>query len=351
MYQNNNLPQNICILRLSALGDVTHVIPVIRAIQRQWSDVDITWICGKFEHRLLSHIEGIRFIVFDKKAGLKAYFQVWRELKEQRFDLMLHMHATARANLLSLLIRAKTKLGWDDANARDGHRWFIDKKIKAEKGRHQAQGYLEFARTIGIEVDEPEWHFPVTDEAKSFVQQYLQTDNRILIISPSSSHALRNWQADRYAKVADFAIDTLNMTVVLSGGHGDLERAMGAAIESEMVNQAINLIGKDTIPQLVALLDKADVLISPDSGPVHIANAVNTKVIGLYACTNSQRSGPYNSLELCVDKYADAAQIFFKKSSDDLAWNKKIEKEGVMQLITVDDVIDKLRVFLTSLEK
>ena len=186
MYVNNNLPQSICILRLSALGDVTHVLPVIRAMQQQWPDVSITWVCGKFEYKMLSPIKGIRFIAFDKKAGIKAYLQVWRELKGESFDLMLHMHATARANILSLLISAKTKLGWDDANARDCHRWFIDKKINAERGRHQVRGYLDFVRAIGIKVDEPEWDFPITDDALNFVNQHIQTNTPVLIISPSS---------------------------------------------------------------------------------------------------------------------------------------------------------------------
>ena len=351
MHLNDNLPQEICILRLSALGDVTHAIPAIRAIQSEWPNVSITWICGKFEYKLLSQIEGIRFVVFDKQGGLKAYLKVWRELEGQRFDLMLHMHATARANLLSFFIRARIKLGWDDANARDGHRWFIDEKIKAEKSRHQVQAYLEFVRTLGIEIDEPEWDFPISEEAQRFVKQHIQTESPVLVISPCSSHVLRNWKTEHYAKVADFAIEKLDMTVVLSGGPSALEHTTGEEIENRMVNNPVNLIGKDTIPQLVALLHRADVLISPDSGPVHIANAVGTKVVGLYACTNSRRSGPYNSLDYCVDKYADAANIFYKKNADNLAWNKKIEKAGVMDLITVEEVIERLQFAVANLEK
>lgn len=351
MYSNNNPPQNICILRLSALGDVTHVIPAIRAIQHAWPDASITWICGQFEHRLLSGIDGIRFIVFDKKAGLRAYLKVWHELEGEVFDLMLHMHASARANLLGFLVRAQSKLGWDDDNARDLHRFCVDKKIASGKARHQVQGYLEFVRSLGIDVDEPEWDFPVRDDAMEFANSHIPKELPVLLISPCSSHPLRNWSAERYAKVADYAIEKLGMAVVLSGGPGDDEQRMGEAIEKTMVNQALNLIGKDTLPQLVALLKRADVVISPDSGPAHIANAVGTAVIGLYASTNPERSGPYNSRDLCVDRYADTARIYLNKDVTELAWNKKIEREGVMELIEVGDVIEKLKVYFSRDKK
>lgn len=342
MYTKENPPGSICIVRLSALGDVTHVIPVINAIKKRWPQVKITWICGALEYKLLSCLPDIRFVVFYKSGGLKAYLDIKRQLAGERFDLMLHMHASARANLLSMFIRAKIKLGWDDDNARDLHRFFIDKKIRAVKERHQVQGYLEFARTIGIEVEEPEWDFPVSDEDMRFARQHLGGASSVLLISACSSHYLRNWKPERYAQVADYAVEKLGMVVVLSGGPSKLEQEMGLAIESAMVNKAINMVGKDTLLQLSAMLKCADVVISPDSGPVHIANAVGTRVIGLYASTKSNRSGPYCYLDLCVDKYADAANVFLNKNVNELAWNNKIELEGVMDLITVDDVIKKL---------
>ena len=157
MFSPERPPDSICILRLSAIGDVTHVIPVINAIKKQWPAVRITWICGAVEYKLLSHLPGIRFIIFNKNAGLKAYYDIKVQLSGEVFDVLLHMHASARANLLSILIRSTTTLGWDNDNARDLHRYFIDKKIKAEKERHQVQGYLEFARTLGIDIDKPVW--------------------------------------------------------------------------------------------------------------------------------------------------------------------------------------------------
>ena len=152
----------------------------------------------------------------------------------------------------------------------------------------------------------------------------------------------RNWRAERYAAVADYAMERHGMTVVLSGGPSALEASVGAAIEAAAGRPLINLIGKDTLPQLVALLQRADVVLTPDSGPTHLANALGTPVIGIHACTWSKRSGPYNSLQLCVDKFAEAAQRYRNSTPEQLRWGTRIEQEGVMDLVEVDDVLDRL---------
>jgi len=337
-------PQSICLVRLSALGDVTHAIPVLRAIQRNWPQTRITWICASLEHKLLSCLEGVRFVVLDKRGGWSAYWKLRQDLNGEKFDLMLQMQTSARANVAGACVKADIKLGWDKYRARDFHRLFMTHSIPETRQEHQVQGHLSFARTIGLDVSEPTWDFPISEEARAFIDSMLPADNRIFVISPCSSHPYRNWRAEHYAAVADYAIDHHDMTVVLSGGPSDLERSTGEAIEQAMAKRATNLIGKDTLPQLAALLERADIVLSPDAGPVHLANALGTAVIGLHACTWSRRSGPYNSLDLCVDKFAEAAQNFRGKSPHELRWGTRIEAEGVMDLVEIDAVIDRLDV-------
>ena len=335
-------PDNICIVRLSALGDVTHAVPVVRAIQQHWPQTRITWICATLEHKLLSALDGIDFIVVNKKSGWGGYYRLWRQLAGQRFDIMLQMQTSARANFTGALVKADIKLGWDRLRARDFHRFFMTHSIPQTRFEHQAQGHLSFARSIGLEVLEPEWNFPISDDAISFVNDLVPTTARVLLISPCSSHVHRNWRAERYAAVADYASERHGMTVVLSGGPSALEASLGKAIEAAANQPLTNLIGKDTLPQLVALLDRADVVLTPDSGPTHLANALGTPVIGLHACTWSKRSGPYNSLDLCVDKFAEAAKIFRNTTPEKLRWGTRIEQDGVMDLVAVDDVLDRL---------
>lgn len=341
---------SICILRLSAIGDATHVVPVIHAIRKQLPQAKITWIIGKLEARLLNGLTGVEFIVFDKKGGLAAIRQLRQQLKGRKFDVLLHMQVAARANLLSKLIKSPIRIGWDKPRWRDRHQWFINQSVASIPGQHQVDAFLEFVRALDIPVGPPVWDLPVSDEDTNWAEQMLGDGLPILMISPCSSHPLRNWQAKHYAKVADYAIAELNMRVVLVGGPSELEIQTGREIESAMLDTALNLIGKDTIKQSVALLKRAAVVLSPDSGPTHIASAVGTPVIGLYAATPSKRSGPYNSLELCVDKYAEAARKFRHKEPQDLRWGQRIEYPGVMDLIETGAVIDKLKNFALTQE-
>jgi heptosyltransferase I len=336
---------SICILRLSAIGDVTHVVPVILAIHKHLPQAKITWIIGKLEARLLTGLPSVEFIVFDKKGGWEAIRQLRQTLKGRKFDVLLHMQVALRANLLSKLIKSPLRIGWDKPRWRDRHQWFINQSVRSLPEQHQVDAFLEFARAIDVPVGPPQWDMPVSAEDLSWAKQVLGDGPPILMISPCSSHILRNWQAERYATVADYAIAKLNMRVVLTGGPSELELKTGQEIESAMQHQAQNLIGKDTINQSVAA-----VVLSPDSGPAHLASAVGTPVIGLYAATPSKRSGPYNSLELCVDKYTEVARKFRHKEPEQLRWGQRIEFPGVMDLIETGDVQDMLKGFMQTYE-
>jgi len=339
---------SICILRLSAIGDVTHVVPVVHAIRKHLPEAKITWIIGKLEARLLAGLEGVEFIVFDKKGGLKAFQQLRKTLKGRTFDVLLHMQVAARANLLSTLIKTKRRIGWDKPRWRDRHQWFINESVRSVHEQHQVDAFLEFARALGVPEEPPVWNLPVSAEDMVWARETLGGGAPILMISPCSSHPLRNWRAEYYAQVADHAISQHSMRVVLTGGPSGLEVETGRQIEAAMRNKAQNLIGKDTIRQSVALLKQAAVVISPDSGPAHLASCVGTPVIGLYAATPSKRSGPYNSLDLCVDKYVEAAHKFRQVEPSELRWGQRIEFPGVMDLIEVPEVVEKLNRFIQN---
>ncbi|HEY4972498.1 MAG TPA: glycosyltransferase family 9 protein, partial [Steroidobacteraceae bacterium] len=169
-----------------------------------------------------------------------------------------------------------------------------------------------------------------------------------LIISACSAHPARNWRAQRYAAIAEHAVHTHGMRVILCGSPSALERDMGAAIERLAQVPIVNQIGADTLPQLLALLARARVLLCPDSGPAHMATMVGTPVIGLYAATRVARTGPYLSRQWCVDRYDMAAHRFRCCSAAELPWATKIERAGVMDLIEVADVRERLDALLRS---
>jgi heptosyltransferase I len=335
-------PQHICIFRLSALGDATHVVPVVRALRKKWPDASLTWIIGKLEYKLLRGLEGVEFIVFDKRGGWPAIKALRKQLHNRRFDVLLHMQVAIRANLLSRLVSAPIRLGWDRPRSRDRHHWFINTSIRSVPFQHQVEGFLEFAGALGADTTEPVWDLPYSQADRDWVRQQLPGEEPVLLISPCSSHPLRNWPAKNLARVADHAAASLGMQVVLTGGPSQLEQQTGAEILSAMKQPALNLIGQDTLKQSIALLKRADLLISPDAGPTHIASAVGTAVVGLHAATWARRSGPYNSIDLCVDRFPEAARKFRNKEPQELRWGTRIEMPGVMDLIRSEDVIEAL---------
>jgi heptosyltransferase I len=332
-------PRSICILRLSALGDVTHVLPVVNALRTAWPNAAITWVIGKPEHRLLEKMPGVEFIVVDKARGWNGLGELRRRMAGRRFDVLMLMQLALRANVLSTAIRADTRIGYDRARAKELHGLFVNRRIPERSGGHVLDALGSFVEPLGLPRSAPIWNFPISDDARAWAAEQLPGAQPTLVISPCSSHPMRNWRPGRYAAVADHAASR-GHRVVFCGGRGEFEREMADTIRVAMKQASIDLTGKDTLQQLPALLERADIVLSPDSGPVHIANAVGTRVIGLYGCTDPQRSGPYSDLRWTIDRYDAAARKLLGKPASELRWGTKIEKPGAMDLIELDAVID-----------
>jgi heptosyltransferase I len=335
-------PRSVCILRLSALGDTCHVVPIVRTLQRTWPETQLTWIIGKGEARLLGLIEGVEFITVDKRAGLATGRELRARLAGRRFDVLLHMQLALRASLVSRLVPASLRLGFDRARARELQWLFTNARIPARSREHVLDSFFGFLVALGITERTLRWDMPLPAEARDYAARLVPDARPTLLISPCSSHVLRNWRPERYAAVADYAAERHGMRVILAGGPSPIERDTGAAIERAARTPLVNQIGRDTLPQLLALLARATVLLSPDSGPAHMATMVGTPVIGLYAATNPERSGPYLSRQWCVNAYAEAARRFRGCEPERLPWSTKIEQPGVMDLIEVRQVTARL---------
>lgn len=341
-------PASLCILRFSALGDVTHMTPVVRTLQREWPETAITWIVGKGEHALVGDIPGVDFKIFDKKAGLRGYRDLWRQLAGQRFDVLLHNQFALRANIASLGIRANLRLGYDKARSRDFHGLFVNARIPPHPGQHVIDIYFSFIEALGIHERHMIWDIPVPPDAEARARQWIPDNAPTLIISPCSSHHIRSWSAEQAAAVADHAVRKHDLRVIVTGSPAAHEQALCREIAERATVPVTNLAGETSIKETLALLGRAAVVISPDSGPAHMANAMGTPVIGLYACTNPGRARPYFSGQWCVDKYDEAARMVHGKPAEQLRWGTKIEKPGVMDLIKTDDVIDRLDALMAA---
>jgi heptosyltransferase I len=302
-------------------------------------------VIGSLESRLMSALPDVEFITVDKRASHAAR----RQLRGRRFDVLLHMQLSLRASLIARRIRATIKLGFDRRRARELQWLFTNRRIAAHDREHVMDSFFGFAAALGVHERVLRWDVPIAADAAAAAAELIPDGRRTLLISPCSSHKLRNWSAERYAAVADYAARVHGMQVLLCGGPDRSEREMGAAILRHSRLQPTNRIGADNLPQLLALISRATVLLSPDSGPVHMATMVGTPVIGLYAATNPARTGPYFSRNWCVNAYDQAARRFRGRSADQLAWTTKIEVPGVMDLIEVPQVTAKLDALVGSL--
>jgi len=335
----STIPQSLCLLRLSALGDVTHVVPLVRTLQRHWPQARLHWVIDKGGFKLLEGLEGVTFHTYDKKTGLAGMRALRAELPAEGFDALLQMQVALRANLLSAFIRARRRIGYDRSRSKDLHGLVINERIPDRPGIHVLDAIGSFCEPLGLKQTGVTWDLPVPADAHAWARAQWPTDAmRTLVISPCSSHERRNWYADRYAAVADHAA-AQGWRIVLCGGRSDLERLTADAIIGAMRAPVLDLVGKDTLKQLPALLARADLVMTPDSGPMHIANAMGTAVLGLHAASNPLRSGPYSSVRYCVDRYDDAARRYRGRPASELKWGAKIEHDGVMALISVDDAI------------
>jgi heptosyltransferase I len=341
-------PRSLCILRLSAIGDTCHVVPVVRTLQQAWPATQLTWIIGRTEARLMSLIDGVEFITVDKRAGLAARRSLRAELRGRRFDVLLHMQLSLRASLAARLVQADIKLGFDRPRAGELQWLFTNSRIAAQSREHVLDGFFGFPAALGIRERLLRWDVPLPAAARAYAERLIPDAQPTLVISPCSRHELRNWRTERYVALVRHAVSRHRMRVILAGGPSEAERRAGAAIEAAAGAAIRNQIGQDTLPEMLALLARATVLVSPDSGPVHMATMVGTPVIGLYAPTNPARSGPYLSGRWCVDAYARAARAFRGCEPQQLPWGHKIEEPGVMDLIGVEEVTARVDELLGS---
>ena len=341
-------PASICLLRTSAIGDVTHVVPLVHTLRKAWPQVELTWIVGKLERRLVGDLPGVDFVTFDKGAGWAGMRAVHDALRGRRFDALLQMQVAMRSNLLSLGIKARRRVGYDKARAKDLHGLVVNERIPARTGEHVLEAIGSFCEPLGLKQTEVRWDIPLPDEAIAWAAEQLPPGAPVLLVSPTSSHALRNWRPERYAAVMDHAARR-GWRVMLIGGPSPGERSMADAVLAACQLPPVDLTGKDTLKRLLAMLARASLLLTPDSGPMHMANTVGCKVLGLHAASNPDRSGPYSDRRWCVNKYDAASRKYLGKPASEIPWGSKIEYAGVMDLIEVDEVIERFEAYAATL--
>jgi heptosyltransferase I len=303
---------------------------------------------------MLKGLSGVDFIVIDKPKRPADYLALRKRFKPYSFDVLIAAQASLRANLIFPFIPAKRKIGFDSRRGRELHRCFVSEQV-LYRDEHLAEGFMGFARALGISTPERvdyQWGLPLSDDDRQWAVQQRRT-KRMIAINPAASKAERTWPTERYIELVQQLTDQYHCQIVLTGGPAknelEIAAAIEAAIEAAVGDKVTNLVGKTSYGQMTALMGEVDCLIAPDTGPVHIAVAMGTPVIGLYAVARPELSGPYQAREeLCVNRYPEAVSLCLNKSVDEAGWHERVHDARAMALITVDDVTQRVPLILSG---
>ncbi len=293
---------------------------------------------------MLAGLQGVEFIVYDKQTGLGGLLKLRQALAGRRFDVLLHMQAALRASLVSLAISADIRLGFDTERARDKQHWFSNCRLAPHSRAHVLESFLDFVQALGADPEPLEWRIPISEEVRQQVAQ-LAPRPPYLLISPCSSQRarnFRNWSAAGYARLIDHGYQQYGLHCVLTGGNSTLEQQYGEQICALAKQPPVNLIGATSLKQLLALVEGAQLVVAPDSGPMHMATATGTPALGLYASSNPDRTGPYLSRQWVVNRYPDQLRQHLGLTPDEARWGQRVRDPEVMLSITEAEVLAML---------
>jgi len=329
------VPREVAIVMLSALGDAVHVLPVVNALKRAWPDTRITWVIQPVPHQLVQGHENVdEFILFRRRRGAQAwrsYSELSRTLGDRRFDLLINLQVYLKAGLITALMKADVKLGFDRRRARDMNWLFTTHRIPAGPTRHVQDQYFEFLEHLGIDPEPVEWRLRITDAERAAQAEFFDAlDRPAAGIVVGTSKLEKNWAPERYARLLEALEIDFGLRPVLLGGPSAAEQAAAERVLRETRARAIDALADD-VRRLLWLLDGCRIVISPDTGPLHIARALDRPVVGLYGYTNPKRYGPYRRPWQVVDGYARFAGEVY-------GTDQKYRADG-MDRITVEMVL------------
>jgi len=307
-----SVPDNICIVMMSAVGDAVHVLPVIDALKRANPRTRITWVLQPGPAALVrGHRSVDEIIIFDRGRGWRAFADVRSELAKRRFDLVINLQVYFKAGIVTAFTRAPIKLGFDRARARDFNWLFTNAKIPAHAVQHVQDQYFEFLGALGVSPEPVEWDLGPWPDERGWQAQFLASVNRpVASIVIATSKPEKDWIPERWAEVADALYLRYGMQVVLVGGTSERERAAERIVMERTSHKPRSELGSG-LRNLVSILDASSLVLSPDTGPLHMSVALDRPVISLMGYTNPKRTGPYRKFhDLMIDVYGEPGENY-----------------------------------------
>lgn len=322
---------------LTGLGDVVMGLPVVNALRAQDPGRRITWVVEPMPAGVLrQHPSVDEVVVYEKKRGAAGVLDLRRALAGRRFDLTLNLNVYFKSLWPTLLSGAPERLGFGPDRARDGVWLASNRHLPPRPRRHTLDMFLEFPEALGVPVPSVEFGLAPTGAERREAEAFFAPlrDRPVAAIVPASGNARKDWLPERFAEVVDALEHDLGYRTVLVGGPGERETALAREIVRRASAEPVWALG-DGVRRLIWLLGGSDLVIAPDTGPVHIARALEVPVIGLYGHTNPWRVGPYRKYEeLWVDRYTDPGEAPDPSRFD--------PKHGRMERISASDVLERV---------
>lgn len=332
------MSQRVCIVLLTGLGDVVHGLPIANALKRSGLAGRITWVAEPAPAQVVQgHPAVDRVIVYRKKDGLAGLRALRRDMRTERFDLTLNLNVYLKSVWPTWFSGAARRLGFDRARSHEGVWLFSNQHLSSNPRAHTQDMFLEFLDVLGVAREPLEWRIPFSEAERTAQQAYFEplSDRRNVALVPASANPKKDWPPERYARLIEALDADFGARSIIVAGPSARERELTAIIQRESHVKPVNALGDD-VRRMMWLVAGSDLLIAPDTGPVHVARALHVPVIGLYGHTNPWRVGPYRRYEeLWVDRYTEPG------SAPDSA--NATPKLGRMELISVDDVLERVQ--------
>jgi heptosyltransferase I len=293
-------PRRILIIKPSAIGDVVHTLPILNLLKRRWPEAEISWLvtpgCAPLLDRHPQLTEVIQFNrnrfghAWRSLTATSAFARMIAGLRRRRFDWVLDFQGLFRSGWITWLTGADTRVGFDDA--REGAPAFYTHAVSSGGWWHQhAIGrYLSMAAALGCDREPVEFHFAVDPADRAAAAAMVPPSARFAVLIPGSLWPTKRWPPEKFAKLAPALQERFGLDTVLLGIASEAEAA--AAIPARF-----NLVGRTTLRQTIALLERADLVVANDSGPMHIASALGRPLVAIYGPTNPILTGPYGRLD------------------------------------------------------
>jgi len=256
------------------------------------------------------------------------------------------MQIALRASLASLCVRAKRRIGFDKARAREMQWLFTNETIEPQSEPHVLDGFWGFAKKLNVPQEEARWTIPLQQSAQQ-VRTKIGKENYVVLSASASNHE-RNWNLQGYHKLVSYLYQQ-GFKVVLTSCADKKEVSFANKIQQHCPLGVVNLAGQTNLQELLALIQGARFVVSPDSGPVHLSVCMDTPVIGLYAHSNPLRTGPYRFRSLTVSHYEKNVLSQFGKQSSQLRWGQRVKGHSLMSNISFDEVRKKVDVLVQQL--